>query len=97
MSRPSDQAYLRAVASGRVQGVGFRWWVLELARSLELAGRVSNQQDGTVLVMAEGSRPGLQTLADELWTGPRHAAVTGVKVAWSAPRSRWRRFAIDHG
>ncbi|MDE0230663.1 MAG: acylphosphatase [bacterium] len=97
MTEPSDRAHLRAVVRGRVQGVGFRWWVLELARSLDLVGRVSNRRDGTVLVMAEGSRAGLEELADGLWVGPRHAAVTGVEVKWSTPRDRWRRFSIDHG
>ena len=97
MTESSDRAYLRAVVRGRVQGVGFRWWVHELARSLELAGRVSNRRDGTVLVMAEGSRACLEELVEGLWVGPRHAAVTGVEVEWSAPSNRWRRFAIDHG
>ncbi|MDE0235387.1 MAG: acylphosphatase [bacterium] len=97
MTEPSDQASLRAVVRGRVQGVGFRWWVHELARSLELVGRVSNRRDGTVLVMAEGSRAGLEELVDGLWVGPRYAAVTGVEVEWSTPSKRWRRFAIDHG
>ncbi len=97
MTESSDRAHLRAVVRGRVQGVGFRWWVHELARGLELVGRVSNQRDGTVLVMAEGSRPGLEGLVEGLWVGPRHAAVTRVEVEWSTPSKRWRRFAIDHG
>ena len=96
VTESSDQAYLRTVVRGRVQGVGFRWWVHELARSLALVGRVSNRRDGTVLVMAEGSRAGLEELTERLWVGPRHAAVTGVDVKWSTPRDRWRRFAIDH-
>lgn len=97
MTELSDRAFLRAVVRGRVQGVGFRWWVHQLARSLELVGRVSNQRDGAVLVMAEGSRAGLKKLAADLWVGPRHAAVAGVEVEWSTPSGRWRRFAIDHG
>ena len=55
---------MQAVVRGRVQGVGFRWWVFTLARSLGLVGRVSNQLDGTVLVLAEGSRCRLE----DLWT-----------------------------
>lgn len=97
MTEPSDRAYLRAVVRGRVQGVGFRWWVVQLARSLALVGRVSNQRDGTVLLMAEGNRAGLDEMAEQLWVGPRHAVVTGVDVEWSTPRDRWRRFNIDHG
>ncbi len=97
MTELSDRAYLRAVVRGRVQGVGFRWWVHELARSLELVGRVSNRRDGTVLMMAEGSRADLGKLLEGLWVGPRHASVAGVEADWSTPRDRWRRFAIDHG
>ncbi len=96
MRELSDRAYLRAVIRGRVQGVGFRWWVFKLARDLELVGRVSNQPDGTVLVVAEGRRAGLEQMAEGLERGPRHAIVRGVEVEWSRSRNRWRRFAIDH-
>ena len=96
MTEPSDRAHLRAVVRGRVQGVGFRWWVVQLARSLALVGGVSNHLDGTVLVMAEGDRAGLEEMAEGLWVGPRHAAVIGVEAEWSTPRDRWRRFSIDH-
>ena len=66
------------------------------ARSLGLVGRVSNQLDGTVLVLAEGSRCRLEDLAAWLSRGPRHAIVTAVDLEWSPPRHRWKRFAIDH-
>ncbi len=96
VSNPSDQARLEAVVRGRVQGVGFRWAVFTLAGELGISGRVSNQLDGTVKVVAEGSRSRLEELASWLSQGPRHAIVVGVKVEWSTPRNRWRRFAIDH-
>ncbi len=96
VSNPSDQARLEAVVRGRVQGVGFRWAVFTLAGELGISGRVSNQLDGTVKVMAEGSRSRLEELASWLSQGPRHAIVVGVEVEWSTPRNRWRRFAIDH-
>ncbi len=96
VSNPSDQARLEAVVRGRVQGVGFRWAVFTLAGELGISGRVSNQLDGTVKVMAEGSRSRLEKLASWLSQGPPHAIVVGVEVEWSTPRNRWRRFAIDH-
>lgn len=96
MSDLSDQACLRAVIRGRVQGVGFRWWVYQIARDLRLVGRVANKPDGTVLLMAEGARSRLEDLADRLDQGPRHAAVLGVELQWSTARRRWKRFAIDH-
>lgn len=96
MSDLGGRAYLKAVVRGRVQGVGFRWWVYQLASELRLVGRVSNQQDGTVLVMAEGSREGLEDLASQLHEGPRYAYVVGVDSEWQAANSRWKRFRIDH-
>ena len=42
------------VVRGRVQGVGFRWFVKEVARGLDLAGWVKNRADGGVEVVAEG-------------------------------------------
>lgn len=96
MNEAADRAHLRAVIRGRVQGVGFRWWVTQIARDLELVGRVGNRPDGTVLLMAEGHRERLEDLAERLHRGPRHAAVVGVESRWSEARKRWKRFAIDH-
>ena len=96
MSDTADRAYLRAVIRGRVQGVGFRWWVYQIARDLELVGQVANKPDGTVLLLAEGRRKRLEDLAARLNHGPRHAAVIGVELQWSGARNRWKRFAIDH-
>ena len=96
MSNPSEPACLEAVIRGRVQGVGFRWWALKLAQRLGLAGRVSNQSDGTVLLKAEGSRDRLEELAEGLHRGPRHAIVVAVELEWSTYRGQWKNFQIDH-
>lgn len=96
LSNPSDQPHLQAVVRGRVQGVGFRWAVVTLARDLGISGRVANQEDGTVLVMAEGSRGNLEALADWLTRGPRYSIVTEVETQWSVSQNRWTDFAIDH-
>ena len=96
MSQPCEPARLEAVVRGRVQGVGFRWWVFQLAQGRGLVGRVANQLDGTVLLKAEGPQNHLEELATRLHRGPRHAMVVAVELEWSTPRNRWRRFAIDH-
>jgi acylphosphatase len=54
---------------GRVQGVGFRWWVRARALELGLVGSVANLPDGRVEVVAEGPRPACQALLDAL-NGP---------------------------
>jgi acylphosphatase len=59
--------------------------VREAARRFGLAGSVRNEEDGSVLVVAEGTRAGLEQLLAELHRGPFAAAVTRVDVRWDAP------------
>jgi acylphosphatase len=63
---------------GRVQGVGFRWFVREHARRLGLTGTVRNLATGSVQVEASGSLEGLTELENLLSSGPRGAIVTKV-------------------
>ncbi|WP_067793702.1 acylphosphatase [Actinomadura formosensis] len=79
---------LTAWVRGRVQGVGFRWWVRSRALELGLAGSASNLSDGRVEVVAEGPRGRCRQLLDLLGgdTPSRPGKVTGVAERWSAPR-----------
>ena len=61
--------------SGRVQGVGFRYWTLRTATGLGLRGTVRNATDGTVEVEAAGLASALDRLRDALLEGPGHAHV----------------------
>jgi len=65
---------------GRVQGVGFRWYVLETARELGLAGWVKNRPDGNVELAAAGSREALDKLNAAVREGPRGAHIEEVRV-----------------
>lgn len=69
---------LRLRITGRVQGVGFRWFVRERARRLGLAGWVRNEPDGAVLVEVEGDAAGVGRLAEMVAEGPDGALVDGV-------------------
>lgn len=71
---------IRAVVSGRVQGVGFRDATLRRARELQLHGWVRNRDDGTVQVHAEGDRAQLEQLVAFLGRGPRAAQVDDVDL-----------------
>lgn len=64
---------------GRVQGVGFRWWIARHARALSLSGMVENEGDGSVSVEAEGSMADLAQLRELLLEGPPNADVEGVE------------------
>ena len=66
---PDGPVRVTAWVHGRVQGVGFRWWVRARALELGLAGSVANLPDGRVEVVAEGPRLACQALLDAL-NGP---------------------------
>ncbi len=71
---------LEAVVRGRVQGVGFRYYVVREARRLGLGGWVANERDGSVRAVAEGSGPELDRIEHLLRTGPPGAIVEGVSI-----------------
>ena len=71
----------RYVVSGRVQGVGFRWFVEREAATLGITGWVRNRDDGRVEVMATGTREQLRALDARLREGPRAARVDEVAVS----------------
>jgi DNA ligase D-like protein (predicted 3'-phosphoesterase) len=72
---------VRATVRGRVQGVGFRDAARRRARKLGVLGWVRNQEDGTLLVHAEGPEPAVDELLEFLSEGPRGAAIEAVDVA----------------
>lgn len=68
---------------GRVQNVGFRMFVLEAARRMNLRGYVRNVEDGSVYVEAAGPRATLDDLLRRLYRGPVGARVSEVRQEWS--------------
>jgi acylphosphatase len=69
----------RFVVSGRVQGVGFRWFVLEWAERLALSGWARNCEDDTLEAEAQGSPQALGEFARQLRIGPSGARVDAVE------------------
>jgi acylphosphatase len=94
MKPPPVQRFTARVR-GRVQGVGFRYFVHDRARSLGVAGSVRNLRQGCVWVEAEGPRDRLDTLLAALREGPPAARVDHVEVTWEAPVGA-TRFEIEH-
>ncbi|TMC04446.1 MAG: acylphosphatase [Chloroflexi bacterium] len=95
-SPDSDHVQLRAVVRGRVQGVGFRYFVIDRAAGTGLRGWVRNRGDGSVEVVAEGQRPPLERLLDELRRGPRSALVTSVEASWGPAQGDLPAFRVAH-
>ncbi|RME84967.1 MAG: acylphosphatase [Caldilineae bacterium] len=92
----SNDARLEARIYGRVQGVGFRYFVLEQAQTLRLTGTVRNVYfpRRMVEVVAEGPRPQLEQFLRALHRGPSMARVEQVDVQWSAARNEFSSFRI---
>jgi len=78
------RAGLRAIVRGRVQGVGFRMFVVREAHRLGLAGYTRNLPDGTVEVLATGDAANLDQLVLRLEQGPPGARVDAVMADRSA-------------
>ncbi len=85
----------RFVVRGRVQGVGFRWFVEREAHILGIAGWVRNNADGSVEVLAQGTRDQLFGLRSRLQQGPRAARVDDVEEAKSGPTDGISSFRIE--
>ncbi len=80
---------------GRVQGVGFRWFVDHEARALGLAGWVRNNIDGTVEALAMGSPEQQTAFSSKLRQGPRAARVDEVTDLPAEPVDGLTTFRIE--
>ncbi|HEY8165793.1 MAG TPA: acylphosphatase [Gemmatimonadaceae bacterium] len=70
---------MRLQVIGRVQGVGFRWYIRVAARRLDLAGWVKNLPDGSVEIAASGPQERLDEFRRAITRGPDGAQVSTVK------------------
>jgi acylphosphatase len=83
----------RFVVSGRVQGVGFRYFVARELQALGVAGWVRNLADGRVEVVAAGDEAQLAAVEGRLWLGPPHAQVASVESG-DAEAPGWSEFRV---
>jgi acylphosphatase len=92
-----DLIRLEAVVRGRVQGVGFRYYVSREARRLGLAGWVANERDGSVRAVVEGSGPELDRIEHLLRTGPPGAVVERVSAVRMPGTGGFDGFVVRSG
>lgn len=93
----SEAERLEATVVGRVQGVGFRIFVVRRASALGLVGWVANTPSRDVAVVAEGPREGLDALAAALRIGPPAAVVEHVAERWGTAIGDLTTFSIRSG
>jgi len=93
----ADMARLSATVYGRVQGVFFRYFVRNEARGLGLKGYVRNlASSDAVEVQAEGEKPQLDRLLEQLKVGPPGAWVKRVEIDWSDYSGQFTNFSIRY-
>tara|TARA_B100001964_G_C14244980_1_gene606954 strand:+ start:2248 stop:2661 length:414 start_codon:yes stop_codon:yes gene_type:complete len=87
----------RYIVRGKVQGVGFRFFTDDTARLAGVHGHVSNRDDGSVEVMAEGDLDAVTRLEAGLRQGPPGARVDTVEVEERVPAGVATGFSIETG
>ena len=85
---------VHAVAHGRVQGVGFRFFVREHASRFGLNGWVRNCADGTVELYVEGDDASVREFLKEVEKGPSFGRVSDLEVDWTEPENEYTSFNI---
>ena len=84
----------KIIFEGRVQGVGFRWFVQREAETLGLKGTVRNLYNGDVEVIASGSKTDIESLIDILKIGNRMSKVDDYSIDWDFKTSAFSSFRI---
>ena len=95
--RPDRAVRLEAIVRGRVQGVGFRYYVLKRATELDLSGWVANDTDGSVRCVAEGPPERIDTLEEILRRGPIGSIVDEVSAVRMPAAGTFTSFSVRSG
>jgi acylphosphatase len=82
------------IAGGRVQGIGYRWFVVNCAVKHNVKGYVRNQEDGTVLVIAIGEATNLELFIEDIRNGHHYAHIDYLTVNELTNYSEYEDFTI---
>jgi len=86
---------LHIVVHGRVQGVGFRYFVQHIGDRIGLTGNVCNCADGTVEIVVEGAPGQVDEFLELVKKGPRMAWVERVDIQEIPPTGNFNSFQIE--
>lgn len=85
---------VRVLIEGKVQGVFFRAYSLQKAKSLGVKGYVKNSPDGKVDIIAEGEGKNIEDFVEWCHKGPLHARVTKVLINHEQYKGEYEKFSI---
>jgi len=87
---------IHALVSGRVQGVGFRWFVQQTARETEISGTVENLPNGDVEIFAEGEQSKIMEFLARVRIGPAYGTITDFIIDSIPFTGKFSNFKILH-
>ncbi len=85
---------VKITVSGRVQGVGYRYFIAKIATSLDLGGWAKNLFNGDVEIIAEGRHEFLEELVKKAKEGPHGSRVESCKIEWLDFNKKYDKFEI---
>ena len=97
MAKTGPKIARKFLITGRVQGVGYRYFAERVASQLGICGYVKNLWDGNVEVYAIGNAIMLEELKRQLAEGPRSARVAAIDESDEPVDTRYNRFIIEGG
>ena len=86
----------RVVVSGRVQGVGFRYYTVRLAQDYPVTGYVMNLPNNEVEIVAEGEKEAVEAFLEKASRGPGHAMIFDVRSFMESPSGGYKGFGIKY-
>lgn len=95
MNSNAERKQVAVVYMGMVQGVGFRWTTRNLAADFTITGFVQNQDDGSVLLVAEGAELELLRFLEALRASPLGRCIRHEAAQWSLATGKFRGFEIQ--
>ncbi|MCC6275890.1 MAG: acylphosphatase [Leptospiraceae bacterium] len=91
---PKEIARAKIIVTGKVQGVGFRYFVLQKAQESRLKGYTQNLPTGEVEAVAEGEKNFIEDFYKALQRGPSGSQVTDSTIRWEEATGRFQTFEI---
>lgn len=92
----TEMACARVLISGRVQGVGYRFFVTTRAENYPIVGFVRNLETGAVEIEVEGDKQIVMNFINEVRVGPRHAQVNDFQMEWKPYKMNYDKFFVKY-
>jgi acylphosphatase len=92
----SEMACARVLITGRVQGIGYRFFVTARAENYPIVGYVRNLETGAVEVEVEGEKQVVMDFINEIRQGPRHAQIRDFQMEWKPFKMNYDSFFVKY-